>query len=578
MPRFKINENTSLVELSRMDLSDIAPHEIDFSNLPDGHLEMLVKKVKVTVSYYDNGIDALDASLEFGSSIVDAAEFGAAYSAAIAAPSPATVASAAKAGADMLGSTGEMVRSELKRSQRDDNLGAITDRVKEELEDRNNHYPFVGDPSKVAKNFDANPGNDVVGQQYNFWGEPLSKTLGEAQVEKALGQQANSRVSDGFSMFNDRDVSHGLNSNKKKSSGALSGFDDPLDTTWSKPLGDVSWPDETSDKSNWSNRNGSRDELNGPPSKPNPIDPSDPGRNDPPIPSPKPNRNKGNDRDWDNSTPDRSQRDRDTGRGDKSNHNKSKGSDGGYDGRGGSSSSDNIGSVDRGTCFVGSTLVLLANGDEKPISEIALEDKVMAFNRLGALEPREVTDLYVHGKRRVLNVDGTLVTPEHPYLMPDGSFRPIGELSSGDMVVQADGSLKTIERIEEEPGLHTVYNFTVEGLHTYVAAGLRVHNKFVDPVMLDLDGDGLEVTELSKSDVYMDTGGDGFLHRTAWAGVGDGILFFDPDGRDAITEKRQFIFTEWDPTATSDLEALASVFDRHRTPQFTDQRSFFGEP
>ncbi len=81
------------------------------------------------------------------------------------------------------------------------------------------------------------------------------------------------------------------------------------------------------------------------------------------------------------------------------------------------------------------------------------------------------------------------------------------------------------------------------------------------PVLLDLDGDGLEVTALDRSTVFLDSEGDGFLRRTAWAGEGDGVLYFDPDGRNEITEKRQFIFTEWDPTATSDLEAIASVFD-----------------
>ncbi|MEM5585972.1 hypothetical protein WNZ15_26230, partial [Roseibium sp. AS2] len=84
---------------------------------------------------------------------------------------------------------------------------------------------------------------------------------------------------------------------------------------------------------------------------------------------------------------------------------------------------------------------------------------------------------------------------------------------------------------------------------------------YCSPVLLDLDGDGLEVTALDRSTVFLDTGGDGFLHRTAWAGEGDGVLYFDPDERNEITEKRQFVFTEWDPTATSDLEALASVFD-----------------
>ncbi|KZM51804.1 hypothetical protein OA90_00345 [Labrenzia sp. OB1] len=212
-----------------------------------------------------------------------------------------------------------------------------------------------------------------------------------------------------------------------------------------------------------------------------------------------------------------------------------------------------------GGCFVAETLVLMADGTEKPIEQVQLEDLVMGFDGLGALEPREVTDLFIHGKRKVLDVDGVLTTPEHPFLLPDGSYQPIGKLSIGDQIVRADGSPHTIETISEVDGLHTVYNFTVESLHTYVAAGFRVHN--IKPVMLDLDGDGLEVTALDRSTVFMDTGGDGFLHRTAWAGEGDGVLYFDPDGRDEITEKRQFVFTEWDPTSTSDLEALASVFD-----------------
>ena len=81
------------------------------------------------------------------------------------------------------------------------------------------------------------------------------------------------------------------------------------------------------------------------------------------------------------------------------------------------------------------------------------------------------------------------------------------------------------------------------------------------PVVLDLDGNGIKIAGLDRSTVYMDTTGDGLLERTAWADAGDGVLFVDPDGHNTIVEKRQYIFTEWDPTATSDLEALASIFD-----------------
>lgn len=81
------------------------------------------------------------------------------------------------------------------------------------------------------------------------------------------------------------------------------------------------------------------------------------------------------------------------------------------------------------------------------------------------------------------------------------------------------------------------------------------------PILIDLDGDGVELTELSKSTVFMDAGGDGLLHRTAWAGAGDGVLFIDDDGDGAISEKKEYVFTEWDPTATDDLAALRAVFD-----------------
>ncbi|MDD7911963.1 DUF4214 domain-containing protein, partial [Pseudovibrio exalbescens] len=410
-----------------------------------------------------------------------------------------------------------------------------------------NNYPLTGldhEGRQADGRTHTKTGVDNVSNGLNSRdAKPVNDRIADAFSVLEDARRANDRVSDAFSVLEDD-----FNARDARLPGTLDKLDDPLDPVWNKPLGDISWPDVGDTKDNFSktpSKDTGRDHVRTPVPKPDPSDRSDPGRHDPPVPTPKPNRNKN--KDGDNTTPDRSRPDDNDS----------------YIGTTPRSKPD-IGSRetsfrDNMSCFASNTLILLADGTEKPISEIALEDKVMAFDGLGVLEPREVTDLFVHGKRRVLNVDGTLVTPEHPYLMADGSFRPIGELSSGDMVVQADGSLKAIERIAEEPGLHTVYNFTVEGLHTYVAAGLRVHN--IKPVLLDLNGNGLEVTELTKSDVFMDTGGDGFLHRTAWAGAGDGILFFDPDGRDAITEKRQFIFTEWDPTSTSDLEALAAVFD-----------------
>ena len=39
------------------------------------------------------------------------------------------------------------------------------------------------------------------------------------------------------------------------------------------------------------------------------------------------------------------------------------------------------------------------------------------------------------------------------------------------------------------------------------------------------------------------------------------MLFFDADGDGTISSTKEFVFTEWDPTAQSDFEALRSYFD-----------------
>jgi Ca2+-binding RTX toxin-like protein len=89
------------------------------------------------------------------------------------------------------------------------------------------------------------------------------------------------------------------------------------------------------------------------------------------------------------------------------------------------------------------------------------------------------------------------------------------------------------------------------------------------PVILDLDNDGIEITELSRSTVFMDADGDGLVQRTAWAGAGDGVLFYDAGNDGLITEKREYVFTEWDPTATSDLKALKAAFDTNGDGKLT---------
>ncbi|WP_210327727.1 calcium-binding protein [Aminobacter carboxidus] len=81
------------------------------------------------------------------------------------------------------------------------------------------------------------------------------------------------------------------------------------------------------------------------------------------------------------------------------------------------------------------------------------------------------------------------------------------------------------------------------------------------PVLLDLTGNGINLDTISTSSTFVDLDGDGYQHRTAWAGKGTGVLVIDADGDGKISRSSEFVFTEWDPTATGDLAAIKSVFD-----------------
>src|SRR6185369_3291701 len=62
---------------------------------------------------------------------------------------------------------------------------------------------------------------------------------------------------------------------------------------------------------------------------------------------------------------------------------------------------------------------------------------------------------------------------------------------------------------------------------------------FHDPLILDLDNDGVEVSALAGSTVDFDFDGDGFAERTGWVSSDDGILVYDKNSNgnvDSVAE------------------------------------------
>ncbi len=132
-------------------------------------------------------------------------------------------------------------------------------------------------------------------------------------------------------------------------------------------------------------------------------------------------------------------------------------------------------------CFTADTPILMADGTYKPILEIKIGDEVMAFEGLGELQPRKVTQTFITPNRKVVQLGDIKVTLAHHFLQPDGSFKTLGKIDTNGFLVGVTGKLVPHPGIEPIEGEHTVYNFTVEGLHTYVAGDYRVHNlSYVD--------------------------------------------------------------------------------------------------
>jgi Ca2+-binding RTX toxin-like protein len=78
-------------------------------------------------------------------------------------------------------------------------------------------------------------------------------------------------------------------------------------------------------------------------------------------------------------------------------------------------------------------------------------------------------------------------------------------------------------------------------------------------IVLDMDGNGLELRSNKKSKAMFDMNGDGTRDNTGWIGNGDGLLVIDRNGDGLITSAEELSFMSDKPDAMSNLEALASL-------------------
>jgi Ca2+-binding RTX toxin-like protein len=132
------------------------------------------------------------------------------------------------------------------------------------------------------------------------------------------------------------------------------------------------------------------------------------------------------------------------------------------------------------------------------------------------------------------------------------------------------GELAPIDRLYAQLALYFFEGTAfLENTHAF----LNPLNVFKgDPLVLDLAGDGIELSSLNASTVHFDYAGDGFAERTGWGSANDGILAID-DNDNGLIDNGLELFG----SSTQDGFAVLEKLDANGDGKIDAQDADFGK-
>lgn len=182
-------------------------------------------------------------------------------------------------------------------------------------------------------------------------------------------------------------------------------------------------------------------------------------------------------------------------------------------------------------------------------------------------DPNDITISFDLAFSKIENLTVTILAPESGageqlYTRPSQSFSFNGEYTFDDS--QGNGFVAGPDGVIQEG----TYSGNIADIEESICSNQGGGGEM--PIVLDLDGDGIELTALSAG-ILLDADLDGELENISWVGKDDGILLYDADNNQEFTDINEIALINYHPEATSDLDGLRLAFDSNQDNVFNSE-------